>query len=192
FSLVLYGVFVFVQTIRHRDYFLDFKDADDDGVPDEPVARPSTNVAVASLALLLVALVAVVLLAKALSKPVGDAVLAAGLPQAFIGVVIAAVVLLPEGLAAVNAAMRNRLQNAMNLALGSAIATIGLTIPVVATVSIWFDLKLALGLPPAGITVLVLTMFVSTLTLGTGRTTVLQGAVHLILFAVFLLVSAVP
>jgi Ca2+:H+ antiporter len=106
--------------------------------------------------------------------------------------VIAVVVLLPEGLAATKSALVNRLQNSINLALGSAIASIGLTIPTVAVVSLAFDRRIALGISPIDMTLLVLTLYISALTLGTGRTTVLQGAVHLVIFAAFLLVSAVP
>jgi Ca2+:H+ antiporter len=153
---------------------------------------PPDRVVAASLVLLIVALVAVVLLAKLLSAPVGSAILAAGLPQAFLGVVIATVVLLPEGTAALKAALANRLQNSMNLALGSAVASIGLTIPAVAVVSLVIERPLVLGLSDEDMVLLMLTLFVSTLTLGTGRTTVLQGAVHLVIFAVFLLLSAVP
>jgi Ca2+:H+ antiporter len=189
-SLVLYGVFVFVQTVRHRDYFLDLPEGADAIEKPIEVPRPPGRIAAASLALLLVSLVAVVMLGKTLSKPIDAAVQAADLPKAVVGVVIAAIVLLPEGIASAQAAMRNRLQNAMNLALGSAIATIGLTVPVVAVVSLLFDLPLVLGLSPANTVLLLLTLFVSTLTLGVGRTTVLQGAVHLVLFATFLLISA--
>ncbi len=186
-SLVLYGVFVFVQTIRHRDYFLHDAEAG-----DGDHERPGKAVARISLGLLLLCLVVVVLLAKALSKPLSEGVDALGLPQALVGVVIAAVVLAPESMAAVQSAIRNRLQNSLNLALGSAIASIGLTIPAVAIVSMVTGTPLALGISPANTALLTLTMFVSTLTLGTGRTTVLQGAIHLAIFAVFLLVSAVP
>jgi len=189
-SLVLWGVFVFVQTIKHRDYFLD---ASGDADPAEaPPEVPGGGVALASLALLILSLVAVVLLAKVLSAPVDAGIAAAGLPKAFVGVVIAMIVLLPEGLAAVKSALHNRLQNSINLALGSAIASIGLTIPTVGLVSILFGRQLALGISPTDMTLLVLTLYISALTLGTGRTTVLQGAVHLVIFAAFLLVSAVP
>jgi Ca2+:H+ antiporter len=116
----------------------------------------------------------------------------AGLPYSFVGVVIAAIVLLPEGIAATKSAIKNQLQNSINLALGSAIASIGLTIPTVAVLSLILGQKLSLGISAADTTLLVLTLFVSTLTLGTGRTTVLQGAIHLVIFAVFLLLSAVP
>ncbi len=189
-SLVLYGVFVFVQTVRHRDYFLSgARDDDDDG---EPALRPAAAMALASLALLLAALSAVVLLAKTLSPALQAGVAALGLPAAVVGVAIAALVLMPEGLAAVRAARADRLQTSLNLALGSALATIGLTIPAVAAASLLLGLDLVLGLEAKDTVLLVLTLFVATLTLGTGRTTVLQGAVHLVLFAVFLFLAASP
>ncbi|ACK52342.1 sodium/calcium exchanger membrane region [Methylocella silvestris BL2] len=190
-SLALYLVFVFVQTIRHRDYFLDATEpelASDQAAP----GKPTTSTAAASAGLLLVSLAAVVLLAKILSYPLDAAITSAGLPKTFVGVVIATVVLLPEGIASIRAALFNRLQNSINLALGSALASIGLTIPAVAVVSLITGSKLTLGLIPESIVLLVLTLFVSTLTLGTGRTTVLQGAIHLVIFATFLLLSAIP
>jgi Ca2+:H+ antiporter len=190
-SLALYCIFIFVQTIRHRDYFLDsVDDATTSG--NAPHDSPSNGITAISAGLLIVSLVAVVLLAKGLSYPLDRAVVAAGLPQSFVGVVIAAIVLLPEALAAVNAAVRNRLQSSMNLALGAALAGIALTIPTVAVVSLLLGQRLVLGLMPGSAVLLLLTLFVSTLTLGTGRTTVLQGAVHLVIFAVFILLAAVP
>jgi Ca2+:H+ antiporter len=184
-SLCLYGVFLFVQTIRHRDYFI---------TKDEPNhgARPSVLVTLISLGLLVVSLTAVVLLAKTLSPSLEKTVGAAGLPYAFVGVVIAGIVLLPEGTAAVNAARANRLQESLNLALGSALASIGLTIPAVAAVSLWIDQPLTLGLGAEEMTLLILTLFISTVTLATGRTTILQGAVHLVIFGVFMFLSAIP
>ncbi len=188
-SLVLWGVFVFVQTVKHRDYFLD---APSDAF-DEPTHEiPGAWITLISLTLLIIALAAVVLLAKALSYPVDAAIATAGLPKAFVGVVIAVIVLMPEGLAAVKSALRNRLQNSINLALGSAIASIGLTIPAVALVSLMLNQQIALGVSQTDMTLLILTLYISALTLGTGRTTVLQGAVHLVIFAAFMLVSAVP
>jgi Ca2+:H+ antiporter len=189
-ALLLWGVFVFVQTIKHRNYFLDIENAPDSA--KAPHEIPSARIALLSLALLLVSLVAVVLLAKVLSYPVDAGIAAAGLPKAFVGVVIAVIVLLPEGLAATKSALHNRLQNSINLALGSAIASIGLTIPTVALVSLALNRQIALGISPLDMALLVLTLYISALTLGTGRTTVLQGAVHLVIFAAFLLVSAVP
>ena len=109
-----------------------------------------------------------------------------------IGIVIAAVVLLPEGLAALRAARANRLQTSLNLALGSALASIGLTIPAVAAVSVVIRQPLALGLGPKEEVLLALTLIVGVITLGTGRTTVLQGIVHLVIFAAFLFLAVVP
>jgi Ca2+:H+ antiporter len=189
FSLVLWGAFVFTQTIKHRAYFLDPAVADGS---DQAHEKPDDKVALASLLLLVISLVAVILLAKILSHPLDRAVAAAGLPQAFVGVVIAAIVLLPEGIAATKSAINNRLQNSLNLAVGSAIASIGLTIPVVAVLSVAMGMTLTLGISTANMTLLVLTLFVSTLTLGTGRTTTLQGVIHLVIFAIFLLISMVP
>ena len=189
-SLLLYGVFLFVQTVRHRDYFIA---AVGPGDADEHVEiQPSARTTGISLCLLAVALAAVVLLAKTLSPSLEMAVASAGLPASFVGVVIAALVLLPEGIAAVAAARANRLQTSLNLALGSAMASIGLTIPTVAVVSIWMGQSLTLGLSPADMTLLILTLFISTVTLATGRTTILQGAVHLVILGVFLLLSAMP
>ena len=186
-SLVLYGVFVFVQTVRHRDYFLA-------GTPDENVHAepPSAAQAALSGALLLVCLVAVVLLAKLLSPTVEQAVERIGAPAAVVGIVIAALVLLPEGLAAVRAARADRLQTSLNLALGSALASIGLTIPTVAAVFLWTGHPLVLGIDGKGTVLLILTLLVGTLTLSGGRTTILQGAVHLSLFAAYLFLSFAP
>jgi Ca2+:H+ antiporter len=189
-SLVLYGVFVFVQTVRHRDYFL--VDAAHAADEDAHAAPPSARAALASSVLLVVSLVAVVLLAKVLSPVVERAVLEAGAPEAVVGIVIAALVLLPEGLAAVRAARADRLQTSLNLALGSALASIGLTIPTVAIVFIWTGRPLVLGITGKDTVLLTLTLLISTLTLGTGRTTILQGAVHLSLFAAYLFLSFAP
>lgn len=193
FSVLLYAVFLFVQTVRHRSFFLDVRptDAPDDG-EGRPHPVPPDRIALASLGLLVLSLAAVVLLAKMLSPTLDQAIDAAGLPAAFAGVVIAAVVLLPESIAALRSARANRLQSALNLALGSALATIGLTIPLVAAASLWLDMPLLLGLGSAEMVLLVLALFISTISLATGRTTILQGAVHLVLFAVFLLLAVVP
>ncbi|MBS0638765.1 MAG: hypothetical protein U1E70_09790 [Acetobacteraceae bacterium] len=189
-SLVLYGLFVFVQTVRHRDYFLD---ALPDAAADEiPAAKPPGKVTAVSAVFLPLALAAVVFLAKLLSHPVEEAVNALGLPRTVVGVVIAIIVMLPEGLASVRAAVANRLQNALNLALGSSIASIGLTIPTLAAVSLIWDRELVLGLSEGNMVLLLLSLFMSAQTLSTGRTTVLQGGVHLVIFAVFLMIAASP
>jgi Ca2+:H+ antiporter len=185
-SLLLYGAFVFVQTVRHRDYFLADANAAD------AAFTPSNPAALASGALLLVALIAVVGLAKVLSPIVEGGVARAGAPETMVGIVIAALVLLPESLAALKAARINKLQNSLNLALGSALASIGLTIPVVAVVSIVIGQPIALGLDGKETVLLALTLLVGVITLGTGRTTVLQGVIHLVIFAAFLFFAVVP
>jgi Ca2+:H+ antiporter len=187
-SLVLYGAFVFIQTVRHRDYFL----ASGAGNEDAHAPPPSNRTAAASAILLLVALVAVVALAKSLTPTVEVGLDWLGVPQAVIGIAIAAVVLLPECLAALRAAQANRLQTSLNLALGSALAAIGLTIPAVVVVSLILDQPLELGLGDKDPLLLALTLLIGMLTLGTGRTTVLQGAVHLVIFAAFLFFAVVP
>jgi Ca2+:H+ antiporter len=187
-SLVLYGSFVFVQTVRHRDYFLPVE-ADDEEAHAPP---PPNRLAVLSAGLLLVSLVAVVGLAKILTPTVEFAIAYLGVPKAVVGIIIAGLVLMPEGLAAVRAARNNRLQTSLNLALGSVLATIGLTIPAVAAVSIALRQPLELGLDAKGQVLLVLTLLLGVITLGTGRTTVLQGIVHLVIFTVFLFFAVVP
>jgi Ca2+:H+ antiporter len=187
-SLVLYCAFVFVQTVRHRDYFLPVQTGD-----EEAHATPPTNrTALLSAGILVVSLVAIVGLAKTLTPPVESAIAYLGVPKAVVGIVIATLVLLPEGLAALNAALGNRLQTSLNLALGSALATIGLTIPAVVAVSIMLRQPLELGLGGKDQVLLALTLLLGVITLGTGRTTVLQGIVHLVIFAVFLFFAVVP
>jgi Ca2+:H+ antiporter len=188
-SLALWGTFVFVQTVRHRDYFLPPDSVGDESAHAPP---PSPRLAWASFALLAVSLVAVIGLAKTLSPTIERAIATAGLPQAVIGIVIALLVLLPETWAALRAARADRLQTSLNLALGSALASIGLTIPVVAMLSIGLDLPLRLGLSPKDLVLLALTFAVGSITLAAGRTNVLQGAVHLLIFAAFLFLAVVP
>ena len=187
-SLVLYGTFVFVQTLRHRDYFLPITIGDDDA----HAPLPSNRLTTLSACLLLISLVAIVGLAKKLTPTVEIGISHLGVPNAVVGIVIAALVLLPEGLAALKAAASNRLQTSLNLALGSVLATIGLTIPAVAAVSIALHQPLELGLTEKDQIMLALTLLLSVITLGTGRTTVLQGVVHLVVFAVFLFFAVVP
>jgi Ca2+:H+ antiporter len=187
-SLALYGSFLFVQTVRHRDYFLPTQSGADEEVHAPP---PSGRTALASLGLLLASLVAVVGLAKALSPTLEAGVDQIGAPKTVVGILIAALVLLPEGVAAFRAARANRIQTSMNLALGSALASIGLTIPVVVVVAILLGQQLTLGLGPKEEVLLALTLLVSVVTLGTGRTTVLQGIVHLVIFVAFLFLSIV-
>ena len=187
-SLVLYGSFVFIQTVRHRDYFLAVEGDDQNAHAPPPAGRT----AVLSAGLLIVSLVAIVGLAKILTPAVELGIAYLDVPKAVVGIIIAALVLLPEGLAALRAARSNQLQTSLNLALGSALATIGLTIPAVAVVSIVIGQPLELGLDAKGQLLLALTLLLGMITLGTGRTTVLQGIVHLVIFAVFLFFAVVP
>ncbi len=204
-SLVLYGMFVFTQTIRHRDFFLPVTMADDhvssagsfehqpvdldaDGHADPPTGRATLS----SLGLLVVSLLAVVGLAKVESPAIESGVASVGFPQAVVGVVIALLVLAPESIAAVRAAARNRVQVSLNLAMGSAMASIGLTIPAIAIASIWLDGPLELGLNQLQIVLLMLTVAVSILTVVPGRAKPLQGGVHLVLLAAFLFLTIAP
>ena len=188
-SAILWAIFIFVQTVRHRDYFIPTTEASNPDVHAEP---PPTRAAWMSFGLLLVSLVAVVGLAKKLSPTIEHAVEVANAPRTVVGIVIAALVLLPETWAAARAAQANRLQTSMNLAVGSALACIGLTVPVVVAASIIFGLPLILGLDAKDMAMLAVTFVVSAVTLGTGRTYLMQGAVHLVLFAAFLFLAFVP
>ncbi|WP_223190399.1 calcium:proton antiporter [Nonomuraea terrae] len=214
-SLALYVLFVFVQNVRHRDYFLPAPgpkvrplrpatarpggvlvaeriEEDEETDTEDHAATPSLRTTLTSLALLITALVAVVGLAKVESKTIEAAVSGAGLPHAVVGVVIALLVLLPETLAAARNAQRRRIQISLNLALGSAMASIGLTIPTIAVASIWLDGPLLLGLGAVHIVLLGLTALVGTLTVIPGRATLLQAGVHLTLCASYLFLAAVP
>ena len=187
-SLYLYCMFLFVQTVRHRDYFL----PEGEEAGDTDAALPTNRTFATSGVMLCLALLAVILLAKSLSPVLAKAITGAGLPLSFTGVIIAGMVLLPEGIAAVRAAVANRLQVSVNLALGSGLATIGLTIPAVALADLLGGYKIVLGISASQTVLLVLALFVSAVTLSNGRTNILSGAVHLSIFAMFLLISAVP
>lgn len=191
-SLLLWVLFVGAQTGAHRDFFLPVSDNGDGPLVETHADPPSDRAALTSFVVLVVALVAVVGLAKVQSPTIEAAVAAADLPRAVVGVAIALLVLAPESLAAVRAARRNRMQISLNLAYGSAMATIGLTVPVIAVATVWVDTPLQLGLGPAQMVLLLLTAVVSVLTLVPGRATRLEGAVHLTLFAAFLMVSVTP
>lgn len=189
-SIVLYALFVVVQTVRHRESFLeDDSDAVD---PGGHAAPPSDRAALGSLLLLVIALVAVVGLAKVESPAIRDGVDAIEAPQSAVGVVIALLVLLPETLAAVRNALGGRVQSSFNLALGSAMASIGLTIPAIAVASIWLDERLVLGLGATQMVLLAITTLVGALTVLPGRATVQEGGVHLVLFGAFLFLAVKP
>ncbi|MCA1734933.1 MAG: ionic transporter y4hA, partial [Actinobacteria bacterium] len=189
-SLLLYGLFVMVQTVRHRDYFLPVEESGgDDEAHSEP---PSNREMLTSLGLLVVALVAVVGLAKIGSPAIEAAVAAIGAPLSAAGVMIALLVLLPETLAAFRNAQRDRVQISLNLALGSAMASIGLTIPAIAVASIWLEGPLILGLGATQIVLLAITVGIGALTIPSGKATVQEGGIHLVLFGAFLFLAINP
>lgn len=185
-TLLLYGVFLYTQTVRHRDYFVSRADRDGGS------ASMSRGLLPLSGTLLLLSLLAVALLAKKFSMVVDATSAAIGAPPAFAGVVVALLILLPESVAAISAARKDNLQKSINLALGSSLATIGLTVPAVAIAACALDKQLVLGLPQQNIVELVLTFALSVLTFGTGRTNILFGLVHMMVFAVFLFLVFIP
>ena len=185
-TILLYGVFLYTQTVRHRDYFVSHSTDDlDHGLVSNRMLFISTG-------LLLVSLLGVVLLAKKFSQVVDAGAAMIGAPPAFAGVVVAILILLPESLAAVGAARKDNLQKSINLALGSSLATIGLTVPAVAVAAYALDKQLVLGLSARNMVLLLLTLILSLLTLGGGRTNILFGMVHLVVFAVFIFLVFVP
>jgi Ca2+:H+ antiporter len=186
-TILLYAVFLYTQTIRHRDYFV----RDTAGLESDARGLPARLFAL-SIALLLLSLLAVVLLAKKFSLVVDAAIAAVGAPGALAGVVIALLILLPESVAAVAAARHNDLQKSINLALGSSLATIGLTVPAVAVVAYFLNKQLLLGLNGQEVVLLMLTFILSMLTFGTGRTNILFGLVHMVVFAIFVFMVFVP
>src|SRR3954451_5479993 len=186
-TIILYAVFLYTQTIRHRDYFI----IESDGGGGD-AGHASNRTLMLSMALLLVSLLAVVLLAKNFSLVVDAGAAAVGAPPAFAGILVALLILLPEGVAAIAAARKNDLQKSINLALGSSLATIGLTIPAVAVAAYALRKTLGLGLDQRETVLLVMTLLISMLTFGTGRTNILFGLVHLVVFAVFVFMVFVP
>ena len=186
-TILLYGVFLYTQTVRHRDYFVAGSATTDHEGP-----QASNRVILLSLSLLLISLLAVVLLAKKFSQVVDAGAALIGAPPAFAGILVALLILLPEGVAAIAAARRNDLQKSINLALGSSLATLGLTIPAVAVAAYELDKQLVLGLSTQDMVLLALTLLLGMMTLGSGRTNILFGLVHLVVFAVFVFLVFVP
>ena len=186
--LFIYGAFIFAQTVRHREYFLAVTDEEEDSSTHLISKRELTL----SVVFLLISLVIVVLLAKTLSPTIEQIVLSYNLPKALVGIVIAGIILLPEGIAAVMAARNNRLQTSINLALGSALASIGLTIPAVAAVCYFYEYELVLGLEPLSIILLLLSVSTVMLSLNSGRSNVLYGTVLLVNLLAFIYLIVYP
>lgn len=192
-SLALYILFVSTQTSSHRDFFLPLDSAGNRIDPESEHADPPSNRAtLVSVVMLVAALVAVVGLAKVESHAIETTLAAAGLPAGFVGVVIALLVLAPETMAAVRASQRDRVQTSFNLAYGSAVASIGLTIPALAVATIWMPTPLHLGLGPQHLALLALTAIVSVLTVVPGRAQRLQAGIHLVIFASYVFFAAAP
>jgi Ca2+:H+ antiporter len=187
-TTILYVGFLFIQTIRHTDYFR----ADSGAGPDEDHTYPSNKAVAISAILLLVALCGVILIAKKFATILEIGLSHVGAPPAVAGIVIAIVVLAPESITAVRAALGNELQKSLNLALGSSLATIGLTIPAVAITNVFIGKQIEIGLSERDTLLLALTLFLSLLTFGSGRTNILAGLVHLIVFATFLFLVFIP
>ncbi|MGH9695735.1 MAG: calcium:proton antiporter, partial [Bryobacteraceae bacterium] len=183
--VALYGVFLFTQTVLHRDYFSGVRE-------DLDAPAPNFGRIAVSILFLCLALVAVVLLAKLFAIEINAGVAAVGAPAGVSGVIIALIVLTPESIAAVNAASQDNLQKSLNLALGSSLATIGLTIPAIAAANIFLQKPLILGLDPRDLALLMMTLAASILTFGTGRTNVLFGFLHLVIFGTFMFLAFVP
>jgi len=188
-SLILYGGFLVMQTIKHRDYFLQVDENTQHKIKRIP---PNNMESLVSVLLLIISLVMVVMLAKVLAPGIESGIDAAGAPKSLVGIIIAMVVLLPEAISALGAARKNKLQSSLNLALGSALASIGLTIPAVAFVSLYYELPLTLGIDIKSTVLFILSLFILSLSLRTGRTTMLQGVVLLVIFAVYLFITIVP
>jgi Ca2+:H+ antiporter len=190
--ILFYGVFLIIQTVRHRAFFTEPKERGR-AYDSRRVHKHAAGALSYHAAMLLVTLIAVVLLSKFLGVLVDLGIEQLGMPAELGGVVIAVLVLSPEGLSALKAALENNLQRAVNICLGSALATIGLTIPAVLTIGLLAHLSVHLGLDPVQQVLLILTtLFVSALTFGGSRTNVLQGLVHLLLFAIYIALIFTP
>ena len=185
-ALALYGAFLFMQTIRHPGYFRDALHH------DVQIARPSHRAGAWHLVWLLVSVVSVVTVSERFAHGLEDGLRVIHTPDAILGLVIALLVLLPEALTALQAARANALQKSMNIALGSALATIGLTIPSVAVISLYTGKELILGLGARDSVLLILTLAIATVSFGTGRTNVLTGFVHLVIFFIYLFFQLFP
>ncbi|HET9800548.1 MAG TPA: ionic transporter y4hA, partial [Chthoniobacterales bacterium] len=186
-TVILYAIFLIIQTGRHRSYFKDADAAESDH-HKLGVLRSAGFHAV----MLVLYLIVVIVLAEHFAIPLDNCIERFGAPQAFGGAVIAGLVLAPEAMAAISAARRNQLQRSVNILHGSVLASIGLTIPAVLTIGMFTDHPVVLGIQGGNIPLLVLTLGVTMITFSSGKTNVLQGCVHLLLFAVFLLLIFAP
>jgi len=188
-SLLLYAIFLLIQTLRHRGYFLDVKETATTHSPHHLARVRSTGF---HGLMLLLYMVTVIFLAEKFAIPLDNSIEQFHMPQAFGGVVIAVLVLSPEGLGGVTASLHNQLQRSINLLFGSVLATIGLTIPAVLMIGLLTKRSVALGLQGGNLPLLLLTLAVSVVTFTSRKTNILQGCIHLLLFAVFVLLIFAP
>ncbi len=188
-TVLLYAVFLYIQTVRHTEYFTEVNagpsGAETSNENNKPAPRKASI-------LLIVSLLAVVLLSKTFAASVKTGLSYVGAPDALSGFLVALLILLPEGITALRASLTNELQRSINLALGSSLATIGLTVPAVALITLYLGTELVLGLSNASMVLLFLTLLISTLTFGRGRTNILYGFVHLIIFATYIFLIFEP
>jgi Ca2+:H+ antiporter len=189
-TLFLYAIFLLIQTMRHRGYFMESEQAGVAASPDHHSLHVQSTAFHASM--LLLYLIVVILLAEKFAIPLDNSMEKFGLPQEFGGAMIAALVLTPEGIGAIQATFRNQLQRSINILLGSVLATIGLTIPAVLIISLVTKRPVTLGVQGGNLPLLVLTLAVSVVTFTSRKTNILQGCVHLLLFAVFVLLIFAP
>jgi Ca2+:H+ antiporter len=189
-SLLLYAIFLLIQTIRHRQYFLESNQV---AMSANSMHRPRQLRSTAfHTAMLFLYMITVILLAEKFAIPLDNSIEQFGMPQEFGGAMIAALVLAPEGIGAIEATLRNQLQRSINILLGSVLATIGLTIPAVLTIGLITKRPVTLGVQGGNLPLLLLTLAVSVVTFTSRKTNVLQGCVHLLLFAVFILLIFAP
>ncbi|MFK2891960.1 calcium:proton antiporter [Dyella flagellata] len=193
-TLALYGVFLWLQTGRHRGYFVtaDAQPVDAKSVAQQPAGAISRKKLLRHFALLLVNILPIVILSKSMAKILDYGMAATGAPKALGGIIIAILVFAPEGISALIAARADRLTRAINLCLGSAASTLGLTVPAVLAISLYTGQPVLLGVPPSSIVMLMATLILSAMTFSSARTTMLEGAVHLSLFVVFIVLIFSP
>jgi Ca2+:H+ antiporter len=192
FTIGLYGLFLWLQTGRHKGFFVPDGDEEAHGGHGAPRAGAPRQPLLGRFVLLIANILPIVILSKSLAKLLDAGIEGLGAPTALGGIVIAIVVLMPEGIAAIRAVSANHLTRAINLSLGAATSTVGLTVPAVLGIGVLTGQRVVLGLSPANMVLLTITLVLNTITFSGGRTTMLEGAVHLSLFAVFLVLVFSP
>jgi Ca2+:H+ antiporter len=189
-SVGLYAIFLLIQTMRHSKYFVESKEAV--MAPDHSHEQLQIRSSAFHVTMLILYLIAVVSLAEKFAIPLDNSIERLGMPQALGGAIIAALVLAPEALSAIHATLGNQMQRSVNILLGSVLASIGLTIPAVLTIGLVTHRSVTLGVQGGNLPLLLLTLAVSVVTFASGKTNILQGCIHLLLFTAFLLLIFCP